>query len=276
MNNKAFTLASVFALLAVFFMYSYVTSVEEESRKRNGTEVLAVVAKKDIHEMESVNETMLEFKAIPKKFLEPSAIALEKKEEDKESAKTLKALTGNVAIVPIRKGEQLTFNKLTDPGGRTGMAAQITPGKRAISVPVNELTGVSKLIKPGDRVDLLAVIDVGGGKENKVAKTVLQDLVVLATGRYITNNIARTLEVDPLGGKDRVRSLAEDFSFSSVTLEVEPAQVQTISLLMFSGDNSLTLVLRNNDDLDRVNLPNTTLADIVGNDVIQRAKAQKR
>jgi pilus assembly protein CpaB len=180
-------------------MYSYVTSVEEESRKRNGSEVLAIVAKKEIREMETLNETMLEFKSIPKRYLEPSAISLEKKEEDKDSTKSLKALAGNIAIVPIRRGEQLTYNKITDPSGRTGLATQVTPGKRAFSVPVSEITGVSKLIKPGDRVDLIAVIDAGGGKENKVVKTVLQDIVVLATGHYITNNVARSVEVDRRG-----------------------------------------------------------------------------
>jgi pilus assembly protein CpaB len=264
MNNRALTLSLLMAVIAVFFVQSYVSSIEEEAKKKFGTEVLVIVARKDIREMDTVNETMLEFKLIPKRFLEPAAISLEKKEEDKESAKTLRGLTGTIAVVPVKKGEQLTYNKLTDPSIRTGLAPQIAPGRRAVSIPVNEASAVSKLVKPGDRVDLIAISDLGGGKENKIAKTVLQDVVVLSIGRYITNNVARLVETDPAGGKDRVKSLAEDFSFSSVTLEVEPPQAQAIALLLASGDNSLTLSLRNNDDVERLNFPSTTLMDIFG------------
>lgn len=264
MNNRALTLSLLMAVIAVFFVQSYVSSIEEEAKKKFGTEVLVIVARKDIREMDTINETMLEFKLIPKRFLEPAAVSLEKKEEDKESAKTLKGLTGTIAVVPIKKGEQLTYNKLTDPSIRTGLAPQVAPGRRAVSIPVNEASAVSKLVKPGDRVDVIAITDLGGGKENKVAKTVLQDVVVLSIGRYITNNVARLVETDPAGGKDRVKSLAEDFSFASVTLEVEPPQAQAIALLLASGDNALTLSLRNNDDVERVNFPSTTLMDIFG------------
>ena len=233
-----------------------------------------LVAKRDILEMETVNETMLEFKAIPKRFIEPSAISLENREDEKETSRTIKGVAGSVAIVPIKRGEQIAYNKMADPGGRTGLATQITPGRRAYSIPINDLTGVSKLIKPGDRIDLISVVDVGGGKENKVAKTVFQDLVVLATGRYITNNVARSVEVDAMGGKDRVKSLADDFSFSTVTVEVEPSQVQTLAILLNNGENAISVSLRNNEDLERVSIPMTNLSDIVGADVIARAKGQ--
>jgi pilus assembly protein CpaB len=264
MNNKAVTLSLVMAIIAVFFVQSYVTSIEEEAKKKFGTEVLVIVARRDIKEMDTVNETMLEFKLIPKRFLEPAAIALEKKEEDKESTRTLKGLSGTIAVVPIKKGEQLTYNKLTDPSIRTGLAPQVAPGRRAVAVPVSDASAVSKLVKPGDRVDLIAIVDLGGGKESKIAKTVLQDIVVLSIGKYITNNVARVVETDPVGGKDRVKSLAEDFSFTTVTLEVEPAQAQMVALLLNSGDNALTLSLRNNDDIERVNYPATTITDVFG------------
>jgi pilus assembly protein CpaB len=275
MNNKALTLSILMAVIAVFFVESYVTSIEEESKKKFGTEVLVIVAKKDIREMDTLNETMLEFKVFPKRFLEPAAISLEKKEGDKDNTRALKNLTGTVAIVPIKKGEQLTYNKITEPNMRTGLAPQITPGKRAVAIPVNEVTGVAKLVKPGDRVDLIAVLDMGGGKENKIAKTVLQDVVVLSVGRSITNNVARVIEADPIGGKERVKSLAEDFTFASVTLEVEPPQAQMLALIMGAGDNALTLSLRNNDDIDRQNYNSIIFSDILGNDAARVQKGKR-
>jgi pilus assembly protein CpaB len=267
MNNRALTLSLVMAVVAVFFVQSYVSSIEDEAKKKFGTEVLVIEAKRDIKEAETMNETMVELVRVPKRFLEPAAISFEKKEEDKDTAQGLKALAGMVAVVPIKKGEQVTFNKMVEPGIRTGLAPQISPGKRAIAVPVGETSGVAKLVKPGDRVDLIAVLDMGGGKENKIAKTILQDVVVLAVGRNVSGNVARTIDPDPYGGKDRVRSLAEDYSFSSVTLELDPAQAEQTALIMNSSDNAMVLSLRNNDDSDRQNVNSISYGEVLGADI---------
>jgi pilus assembly protein CpaB len=178
----------------------------------------------------------------------------------------LNALIGNVAMVPIKKGEQISYNKIADPSMRTGLAPQIAPGRRAIALPVDEKSGVSKLIKPGDRVDLITVLDFGGGKENKIAKTILQDVVVLSIGHYITNNVARVIEGDPYGGKEKVRPLAEDFGYATVTLEVDPVQAQVLALILNSSDNAFTLVLRNNEDNERSNFGGSILTEVLGPD----------
>jgi pilus assembly protein CpaB len=144
-------------------------------------------------------------------------------------------------------------------------------------MPVTEVSSISKLVKPNDRVDLIAMLDMGGGKENKVAKVILQDVVVLSAGRSVTNNAARVLEADSYGGRDKVKSLAEDFSFSSVTLEVDPAQAQALALVMANGDNALSLSLRNNDDTDKLQTSATTFSDVLGADINRaRGPAAKR
>ena len=273
MNNRALTLSLVMAVLAIFFVQSYVSSIEEATKKKFGTQVLVVQAKRDIKEMETIDETMLELTLVPKRFLEPSAISFEKKKQDADVIKSMKDLAGNVAVVPIKKGEQITYNKIIEPGMRTGLSPQITPGKRAISVPVTEITGVSKLVKPGDRVDLIAVLDMGGGKQNKISKTVLQDVGVLAVGHNVTDNIPRLVEMDSFSGKPKVTSLTQTTNFSTVTLEVDPMQAQMIALVLSNSDNALTLALRNNDDADRTNFAGVTLPDVLGPDA---ARAQQR
>jgi pilus assembly protein CpaB len=264
MNNKALTLSIVMAVLALFFVNSYVTSVEDEAKKKFGTEVLVVVASKDIKEMDTILETSVTFTTMPKRFLEPAAVSIESKADNPNNIKTLKGLTGTIAVVPIKKGEQLTYNKITEPSLRTGLSPQVAPGRRAMAVPVGEITGVAKLVKPGDRVDLIAILDFGGGKENRIAKTILQDVVVLSIGRYVSNNVARTVEGDPYGGKDRVKSLVEDFSFASVTVEVDPSQAQMLALVLNTGE--VILSLRNNEDTDRTNIGATVLSEVLGAD----------
>ena len=210
---------------------------------------------------------MLETAVVPKTFLEPSAVSFEKKISEEEISRSLRMLMGSVALVPIKRGEQVTYTKLVEPSMRTGLASQVTPGKRAMSVPVTETSGVAKLVKPGDRIDLIAIIDSGQGKEAKIAKTLFQDVMVLAVGRAITNNVARVVEADSFTGKDKARSLAEDFSFSSVTLEVDPTQAQSLALMLANGDAAMTLSLRNNDDSDRVAVQATSLYDVIGSDL---------
>jgi pilus assembly protein CpaB len=265
MNNKALTMSLLAAILAVFFVQSYVQSIEERAAKEYGSKFIVLRAKKDIKEMETITDAVIERGTIPKNFLEPNAVYATQEEGEKVANSRLKELFGQVAIVPIKKGEQITTNKLMAPGVRTGLSSQITPGRRAIAIPVNDTTGVAKLVKPGDHIDLLGVIDMGGGRRDaKVVKTLLQDKVVLATGHSITNNVPRVMEADAFGDKIRSKSLLEDTSYNSVTLEVEPYEAQMMALLMASGDNALWVSLRNSDDTDHP----ASLAPMMYNDLL--------
>lgn len=277
MKDKAIVMSLLAAAIAVFFVSSYVTSIEEKNKKIYGTEVLVVKANKDIREQETINETVLELAAIPKRYLEPSAISFQNvNPEDKETQKSMKTLVGTVALVPIKKGEQITFNKVTEPSIRTGLASQIAPGRRAVSLPITETTGVAKLIKPGDRVDVIAIIKTGVGAESRIGKTLFQDVSVLAVGQSVTNNIMRLVELDPVNGRERVKSLTEDSSFNTITIELEPAQAQVMSFIASNSENIITLTLRNADDTDRVNFETLSLEDVVGSEFMRRGVAGRR
>ncbi len=277
MNNRAITLSIAMAIMAIFFMQSYVSSIEEEAKKKFGTEVLVVAAARDIKEMATIDETHLELKSVPKRFLEPAAISFSGIGEEAAS-KEMKDLAGSVAIVPIKKGEQITFNKLTEPSLRTGLSPQITPGRRAVSIPVTEITGVSKLVKPGDRIDLIAVMPLGIGVNSIISKIVLQDIAVLSVGRYVTNNIPRVIGEPDRKGRENVRSLTSFDGFASVTIEVDPPQAQKIALIVANPRNQLIVSLRNNDDNDRISTSGLTLKDILGKDASRmlRRPAKRR
>jgi len=274
MNSKAMTLSLVMAGIAVFFVTSSVTSIEEEAKKKFGDEITVLVAKADIKEMDTISDGMIEPRSVPRRFVEPSAVAFNAlvKEDSNDYAMEVKRIIGNVAIVPIKKGEQLSLNKITEPNMRTGLAPQVAPGKRAISITAGEIESVGKLVKPGDRVDVIVVLStavgMGGDTTNsKIAKTYLQDAVVLAVGRNITNNIARKIELDGANGKTRVKSLNDFDGYASVTLEVDPAQAQGLAVVMADPMNKIYLTLRNNDDTDRNNLNVTRKNDLINGEV---------
>jgi pilus assembly protein CpaB len=251
--------------MAVFMIYNYITSKEEEIKAKYGTEQAVVIAKRNIGYMAEIKADMLEIVAKPKRFVEPGRTS------------STKEVEGFIAAVPINKGEQITLNKIIEPGIQTGLSRQVSMGKRAIAVPVDDNTAVNRLLKPGDRVDMIATIDPpGGAKGSQLTKIVAQDIVVLAVGEFVTTQAPRKTEKDDTTGATFTRKLNLERNFNTITIEVDPQIATQVTLLRDSG-MKVGLMLRNNDDTERVNIPAMTLLDVLGPDQskIIRAPAQK-
>lgn len=263
MNNRAFTISFVVAVLAVSMVYSYVSSTEEEFRKMYGTDQSVVVAKRNIKELDMLDETNLTIVPVPKKFVQPG------------TSNSINDFKSALAIAPINEGEQITKTKVTQLGARTGLARQIAVGKRAVTVRIGDETGVAKLLKPGDRVDVLSTIDPSGSG-NKLfleTRTILQDVLVLATGKYVTNTVPGILETDPMkdGGDKTTVKLSTYTAYANITLEVDPFQAQT---LVYAAKNlDIYLALRNNDDNLKEDLGKTMMKDLMGKDGANAAAA---
>lgn len=257
MNNRAFTISFVVAALAVSMVYSYVSSTEETLSRQYGELTAVVVAKGNIKELDVLDETNLTLKQIPSNFVQPG------------TSKKLEEVKGALAIAPIMKDEQITRSKVTQLGARTGLARQIAVGKRGVTIRVNDETGVAKLLKPGDRVDVLANVDPlgSGNKMNLEVRTILQDVLLLATGKYVNNTLPGIFEKDPYNPNQKMAPtrLAEYVAYSNVTLEVDPFQAQT---LVFATSNlgNVYLVLRNNDDNTKEDLGKVKMLDLTGKD----------
>ncbi len=257
MNNRAFTISFVVAVLAVLMVYSYVSSTEEEFRKMYGTDKAVVVAKRDIKELELLDETNLTLVSVPMKFVQPG------------TSGSINDFKSALAIAPINKDEQITRTKVTQLGARTGLARQIAVGKRAVTVRISDEQAVAKLLKPGDRVDVMATIDPSGSG-NKLfleARTILQDVLVLATGKYVTNTVPGILEADPFRGdapKEPTR-LSTYTAYANITLEVDPFQAQTLYYATKNLD--IYISLRNNDDSEKIqDIGKTMMKDLMGKD----------
>ena len=61
-------------------------------------------------------------------------------------------LIGSVARQVLPKGVPIARSAVVQPGERGFLAAVLPKGKRAISIPIGEVAGVSGLVLPGDRV----------------------------------------------------------------------------------------------------------------------------
>ncbi len=259
MNTRAFTLALIIAGLAMYMVYTYVESQKNSLVKMYGIESSVVVAKTDIQELELIDDSKVTVRSVPQSFLMPGHF------------KTIKELENTVATVPILKGEQITKPRVTYPGAKTGLARQVSIGKRAFSLTVTEEQAVGKLIKPGDRVDVVASINYASGQlDMAVVQTVLQDVLVLSTGRSITNSIPIIGIKTPRVIKKMNLSTYE--KYNTVTLELEPYQAQKLIFLMANLNTRPFLILRNNNDKRRLDPPATTIFDVLGKD---KGKARK-
>ena len=91
-------------------------------------------------------------------------------------------LKGRVILVPLKPNEPITEDKLAPVSVKTGgISAILKSGKRAISVKGNKVLGISGLISPGNRVDVIVTVKDPSIKKVK-SKIVLENLFVLATG----------------------------------------------------------------------------------------------
>ena len=259
MNTRAFTLALIIAVIAMVLVHTYIEDQKSGLMKTYGKEVSVLVASRDIQELELVDDNKVVVKTVPSHFLSPGAL------------KSVKEIENTIATVPILKGEQITKPRITYPGSKTGLARQVSVDKRAIAITVSEHLAVSKLIKPGDRVDVLAAIDYSGGrKDRQKTMTILQDVLILSTGHSMTNAIPiMGVETPTVIKKMNLNTYSQ---YNTITLELTPFEVQKLVYLLTYSNAKPYLSLRNNNDKKHVRIQPTQIFDILGEDA-QEAKA---
>ena len=123
-------------------------------------------------------------------------------------------------------GEIILEGKLAPVGTLGGMAGIIENDRRAVTVKVDEASGVAGFIMPGNRVDVLFTADKSAFTDDPVTKTVLQNLLVLGIGQ--------DLETQKNGEKPKV--------VPTVTMEVSPEEGERLALAAKEGH--ITLALR--------------------------------
>ena len=146
---------------------------------------------------------------------------------------SIDSVVGRVTRVPIYKGEAIVPGRLAPPGTGPGVQVKITAGKRAMAVRIDDVAGVSGLIQPDSRVDVLVTLREEGSNTEQVSKLFMSNMRVLAVGT-----------TDRSGPDNR------PIQATTATLEVTPEEAERLSVAMRSG--SIQLVLRGYGDPDSV------------------------
>src|SRR6476659_7926545 len=138
------------------------------------------------------------------------------------------SVIGRGAILPIARGEFFLPSKLAGENAGSGMQSLIPPGMRAVSVRVNEVSGVAGFVVPGTRVDVLLTGNPSGAAEQQTT-TVLENVAVIATGQKLERTTAGEPQLTPV-----------------ITLLVSPDDAQKLTLASTQG--KIQLALRNPRD----------------------------
>jgi len=145
------------------------------------------------------------------------------------------SLVGRVLISPVKANEPILESRLAPLSVKTGgVAAMISPKKRAIAVKVDKTIGVSGFIHPGNRVDVLVTL-ASGKASLPITKTVLENILVLSAGP----------EVETKGKEEKASP-----SLDVINLEVTPEEAEKVALAASEG--KLQLTLRNFTDTENV------------------------
>lgn len=141
----------------------------------------------------------------------------------------------------IQPGELILHARLSPPNQASSIRVLLELGEKAISFPINAVSGVSGFVAPGDHVDILHTYPIDG---------TIMSLVLLENVRVLAIDQAKNVNAT----SPRVGSTA--------TVAVSTRNAQILTLAMQNG--SLSLLLRGAESSDGVENGPMDLDDLNG------------
>ena len=142
--------AGLLTFVLIYWSLSHLLAGSEKEKEPQAPPVKmvkVVQAKTDIKAREQLKENMLQLVETPENLVPEGAI------------REIQGLAGRPARVAIMSGDVLTERKLYRDVKSSGFTGVIPPDCRAVSVAVNDVTGVSGFMQPGDYVDVMLVTE---------------------------------------------------------------------------------------------------------------------
>ena len=222
--------ASIIGLLASVLVYRVVSQV---ARARSDQSEQIVVATADLGLAETVTGQNIRLVNWPKASVPPGAL------------RTAAEAEGRVVRSSVVAGEPLIEGKLAPQlSGKGGIMPMLIPeGQRGVTIRLDDATRESGFVMPSSRVDVLVSMPKGPGSDEKIAKVILQDVMVLAAGQIVEM-------------KDN-----KPVTNTTVTLALTPQQVERLAVAQ--SDGRLMLVQRNLRDTQFVRTPGATPSSLL-------------
>lgn len=274
-NRRAVIISAICFGISIFLISAYVNQRESDLTKDFGEMVDVVVINLDsdkvVEEFTVLRGNMLRVDRVFKKFKQPTAVS------------KIQDVIGKSTFVTMYGGEQVVLTKLVTQDGKPVLDRQVAKSTRAVTIQISPHTGVGRLIRPGDHIDVLIAphYDMKGTTVYE-STTVFQNVMVLATGKNFSNAVPTRVTPDVLEfiGDEAAREKRRDIGnqsverlptsrptddYSTLTLQFTPSDAKKILYLINTyGDNRLYLTLRNSADQQVAQIKTTLLDDVLG------------
>jgi pilus assembly protein CpaB len=237
--KKVRILALILAIITGVLLYRYLDSVSEPVV----VEVVkgsVVVAASDIPANIPITTEMIKLTKVPEESIHNLAV------------KDINEVVGKVSSSVIIQGEQVLSSKLITPGEGNGtLAYKIEEGMRAITVAVSNTTGLSNMIIPDNRVDIIGLYSVEVEQPDGEKKTIDYSTMLLENVRVLAVD-------DKMTEQDKT---ASEETYVTLTLEVTPLEAMEVSMTEYKS--SLRAILRSPLDEGTTSLPALTVDKVI-------------
>lgn len=227
MNKKIILLTLLLTIATTAAVVLYLENYKKSIDHREYVQV--VVAKQTIPNRSRITRDMLEVVTKDKAYVHPN------------STSDIKSIVGTIATTRIARGDEVLKDYTAGPGDiEKGLAFVVPDNMRAITVPVNEVSALNYMIRPGDMVDVIVTLSLqeeqpdGSTKTYDQSNYVLQKVFVLATNSNLGYDNGFVQQEGGASGKN------------TVTLAVYPEHALPLALACDYG--TIRLLLRSPAD----------------------------
>ena len=159
----------IFIAVALAIAFIAATMISKFINKPSPKEVRLVVAAADINAGDRL---------ISKKL---KTVTRRKSNVPQGSFSSIRKVTGRVAASSIHENEPINEKRLVPQGefSDSCLTTRIEPGMRAISIIIDQVSGIAGMLRSGDLVDVIATSNLPGKKGDRISRVILSRVKVM-------------------------------------------------------------------------------------------------
>ena len=214
--NKKFIALIISILVGVFSIWGFKTAFDHkvESMTQKGPEVGYVVASKELIAGTTISTDTVSQRSIPSDYQQSNGVL----------ATDFGSIDGLPLKVDLKPGDIIMYSMVDT---KKDIAKLIPPGRRALTIPVDDESSISTMLKPGDLIDLMVTLQ---SAEKTATVPLMQGVKILATGKQTGVN----------------NEVTDTTGYTNITLDVSAEDAKNITLAASLG--RISAILRNPND----------------------------
>ena len=259
-KKKLLLAALIVGGLAAVLMGLFAKQKNDETEAVLGNQVMVVKAARTIAAGTPLSPDIITTEQVPEKFLPPNPIF----------KKDIDMFIGTPLAVNVQEGAMILTSDFAVAEVSRDLSGKIPAGERAMSIPVDAISGISGLLVPGDRVDVLGTFPVSDKNElvpdasgqdsvGFVTMTLIQNVTLLAVGRQLSN----------VGASENREGM-----YNTVTMSLTVAEAELLTIAQTRG--KLMMLLRNREDVDVAAVSRRTLKQVLQDLELIQVERDKR